>query len=74
MEKRDAYFAHVYDAIYNSVKNGGPCRGGIFWQLMGPGMVNMADGYDVVLEDSPSTSAIIANQSHNLAPTSVVAR
>ncbi|KAI9180918.1 hypothetical protein LWI28_009431 [Acer negundo] len=66
LEKRNSYFEHVYNAVYASAKDGGPCIGGLFWQLMTRGMVNMADGYDVILEESPSTAQIIAQQSHRM--------
>ncbi|KAL5859394.1 hypothetical protein ACOSQ4_000690 [Xanthoceras sorbifolium] len=66
LEKRNNYYEHVYNAIYTNAKSGGPCRGGLFWQLMSQGMANMADGYEIVLEESPSTAQIIADQSHKI--------
>ncbi|KAM0903819.1 hypothetical protein ACQ4PT_018422 [Festuca glaucescens] len=59
---RDDYFCMVYDAIYASVKEGGPCAGGLFWQLMAPGMDGWTDGYEVVVERCPTTTAIISQE------------
>ncbi|KAF7086178.1 hypothetical protein CFC21_089504 [Triticum aestivum] len=59
---RDDYFRMVYDAIYASVKGGGPCAGGLFWQVMAPGMESWTDGYEVVLERSPSTTAVVSQE------------
>ncbi|CAM0943915.1 unnamed protein product [Alopecurus aequalis] len=56
---RDDYFSMVYDTIYTSVQEGGPCAGGLFWQVMAPGMEGWAGGYEVVLERSPTTAAIL---------------
>ena len=39
--------------------SGGPCAGGLFWQLMAQGMDGFRDGYEVVFEESPSTTRII---------------
>ncbi|PIA44356.1 hypothetical protein AQUCO_01700156v1 [Aquilegia coerulea] len=66
VEKRDAYFGMLYNAIYTSAKNGGACNGGIFWQLMTQGMDNMKDGYEVVLAESPTTAGVIGQQSRKL--------
>ncbi|KAH1130279.1 hypothetical protein J1N35_001657 [Gossypium stocksii] len=64
--KRNKYFQKTYDDVYNSARLGGPFVGELFWQLITPGMDNMADGYNVVLEQSPSTASIIAEQSKRL--------
>ncbi|KAB1203243.1 Mannan endo-1,4-beta-mannosidase 4 [Morella rubra] len=69
LEGRDAYFQKLYKAIYTSAKSGGPFVGGLFWQLMAQGMDNFRDGYEVVLEESPSTASVIARQSHMLVET-----
>ena len=60
---RDSYFKKVYNAISKSAINGGSCAGGIFWQLLSKGMDTYGDGYEVVFENSPSTSQIIKLQS-----------
>uniref|UniRef100_A0ACD5ZJL4 Uncharacterized protein n=1 Tax=Avena sativa TaxID=4498 RepID=A0ACD5ZJL4_AVESA len=59
---RDHYFRMVYDTIYASVKKGGSCAGGLFWQVLAPGMETWSDGYEVVLERSPTTAAIISQE------------
>ncbi|KAE8681671.1 Mannan endo-1,4-beta-mannosidase 1 [Hibiscus syriacus] len=66
LEKRNSYFKRIYNAIYSSARGGGSCAGGLFWQLLSVGMDNMGDGYQVVLEQSPSTASIIAQQSRLL--------
>ena len=43
-----------------------PFVGGLFWQLMAQGMDAFRDGYEVVLEEIPSTARVIAQQSHKL--------
>ncbi|XP_062217840.1 putative mannan endo-1,4-beta-mannosidase 9 [Phragmites australis] len=68
---RDAYFRMVYDAIYASAREGGPCAGGLFWQVVEPGME--ADGYDVVLDRSPSTAAVVRQECARIASLNQVA-
>ncbi|CAK9176090.1 unnamed protein product [Ilex paraguariensis] len=64
---RDSYFGNIYNTIYSCARTSdGPCAGELFWQLMAQGMDNFSDGYEVVLEQSPSSAAIIAQQSHRL--------
>ncbi|CAM8982057.1 unnamed protein product [Rhodiola kirilowii] len=68
VEARDTYFGHLFDAIYSSASESGSCGGGLFWQVLTPGMSNWDDdGYGVVLEDSPSTANVINQQSNRLA-------
>ncbi|KAI4301623.1 hypothetical protein L6164_034883 [Bauhinia variegata] len=64
--KRDSYFARLYDEIYSSARSGGPFTGGLFWQLLTQGMDGMRDGYEVILEESPSTANLIVQQSRKL--------
>ncbi|XP_048533692.1 putative mannan endo-1,4-beta-mannosidase 9 [Triticum urartu] len=59
---RDDYFRMVYDAIYASAKRGGPCAGGLFWQVLAPGMESWTDRYAVVLERSFTTAAIVSQE------------
>ncbi|PNT50397.1 hypothetical protein POPTR_002G184500v4 [Populus trichocarpa] len=66
LQKRDTYFVKIYSDIYNSVTRGGPFTGGLFWQLLAEGMESWGDGYEVVLEESPSTANIIDLQSRKL--------
>ncbi|KAI3980905.1 hypothetical protein MKX01_025470 [Papaver californicum] len=65
--QRDAYFRRLYNTIYACARSGGPCGGGIFWQLMAQGMDSYGDGYEVVLAECPSTAALITQQSRKLA-------
>ncbi|KAG4916749.1 hypothetical protein JHK87_054306 [Glycine soja] len=64
--ERDNYLSKMYNAIYSSASSGGPCAGGLFWQLMAQGMDGFRDGYEVVFEESPSTTRIIDQQSHKM--------
>ncbi|TQD92856.1 hypothetical protein C1H46_021526 [Malus baccata] len=64
---------HIQDSntvndIYNSASTGGggSCVGGLFWLLMAQGMENFGDGYEVVLEESPTTANVIDQQSRKL--------
>lgn len=66
VEKRDSYFQKLYDAIYNSASTGGSCAGGLFWQLMTQGMDGLEDGYEVIFEESPSTTNVITQQSKRM--------
>ncbi|XP_034207029.1 mannan endo-1,4-beta-mannosidase 1-like [Prunus dulcis] len=66
LQKRDAYFGKIYSDIYSSASRGGSCVGGLFWQLMAPNMDTFGDGYEVVLEQSPTTATVIAQQSRKL--------
>ncbi|CAN6571080.1 unnamed protein product [Malus baccata var. baccata] len=64
--KRNAYFRKLYEYIYTSASSGGSLVGGIFWQLIAQGMDTFGDGYEVVLEESPTTANVIAYQSSKL--------
>ncbi|KAH0982230.1 hypothetical protein GBA52_009407 [Prunus armeniaca] len=66
LQKRDAYFGKIYSDIFSSASRGGSCVGGLFWQLMAPNMDTFRDGYEVVLEQSPTTATVIAQQSRKL--------
>lgn len=63
---RDRFFNTVYSAVYSSASGGGAAVGGLFWQLLVEGMDSFRDGYEVVLGESPSTAAVIAQQSQKL--------
>ncbi|XP_016470881.2 mannan endo-1,4-beta-mannosidase 4-like [Nicotiana tabacum] len=63
---RDNYFGKIYGTIFNCAKYGGPCGGGLFWQLLAQDMDNFGDSYAVVLQLSPSTDRVIALQSLRL--------
>uniref|UniRef100_A0A0E0CRX5 mannan endo-1,4-beta-mannosidase n=1 Tax=Oryza meridionalis TaxID=40149 RepID=A0A0E0CRX5_9ORYZ len=64
---RDGYFRTVYDAVYASAREGGACAGGLFWQVVAPGMESWTDGYEVVLERSKSTADVVAHQCARIA-------
>ncbi|KAL8550169.1 hypothetical protein ACS0TY_008844 [Phlomoides rotata] len=64
--KRDAYLAEIFNSVYSCARSGGPCGGALFWQVMALGMENWSDGYEVVLEQSPSTANVIDQQSRRI--------
>ncbi|KAK7284450.1 hypothetical protein RJT34_19196 [Clitoria ternatea] len=67
VDKRNNYFRKVYDFIYNSSNNGGPCAGGLFRQLMAKGVDYYHDGYEIIFEETPSsTISLITQQSQRL--------
>ncbi|XP_058099997.1 mannan endo-1,4-beta-mannosidase 5-like [Magnolia sinica] len=65
---RDSYLTAVYRNIYNFARGsgGGAMCGGLVWQLMAEGMDSYYDGYEIILPQSPSTSAVITTQSHKM--------
>ncbi|XP_057807184.1 mannan endo-1,4-beta-mannosidase 4-like isoform X2 [Salvia miltiorrhiza] len=63
---RDGYFWGIYNDVYKCAAGGGPCGGALFWQLMASGMESWSDGYEVVLQNSPSTAALISQQSRRI--------
>ncbi|KAL7602412.1 hypothetical protein Lser_V15G26137 [Lactuca serriola] len=66
VEARDEYFGGIFNMAYESARNRGSCSGTTFWQVMAEGMDNWGDGYQVVLDQNPSTAAIIAKQSQRI--------
>ncbi|XP_043713958.1 mannan endo-1,4-beta-mannosidase 7 [Telopea speciosissima] len=64
--QRDQFFNTVYYRIYSSARSGGATAGGLFWQLLTDGMDSFRDGYEIVLNESPSTASLIAEQSYKL--------
>ncbi|XP_078445204.1 putative mannan endo-1,4-beta-mannosidase 9 [Wolffia australiana] len=65
--QRDVLFNAVYDAVFSSALAGGPASAAAFWHLLVEGMEGFADGYEVVLSQSPSTAGIISQQSRRMA-------
>ncbi|XP_027368180.1 mannan endo-1,4-beta-mannosidase 7-like [Abrus precatorius] len=63
---RDQFFNMVYSTIYSSASDGGAAVGGLFWQLLAQGMDSFRDGYEVILDESPSTATLIAQESQKL--------
>ncbi|KAL0463376.1 UNVERIFIED_CONTAM: putative mannan endo-1,4-beta-mannosidase 9 [Sesamum latifolium] len=55
VEARDRYFGLIFNRVYGCARRRGPCGGALFWQVMAEGMENWSDGYEVVLEQSPTT-------------------
>ncbi|GJW92042.1 putative mannan endo-1,4-beta-mannosidase 9 [Tanacetum coccineum] len=66
VKARDEYFGNIFNWAYESAQTGGSCSGTTFWQVMAEGMENWGDGYQVVLEESPTTAALIAQQSQKI--------
>ncbi|XP_051140341.1 mannan endo-1,4-beta-mannosidase 7 isoform X2 [Andrographis paniculata] len=64
--QRDTLFNVVYLNIYSSARRGGPAAGGLFWQLLAPGMDSFRDGYEIVLDENSSTANLIAQHAHKL--------
>lgn len=63
---RDGYFDEIFGDVYKCAMSGGACGGALFWQVMGLGMESWSDGYEVVLENSPSTAEIVSRQSSRI--------
>ncbi|KAL8038286.1 hypothetical protein ABFX02_11G096400 [Erythranthe guttata] len=66
VQARDNYFSNIFNTVYSCARTGGPCGGALFWQVMAQGMGDWSDGYDVVLEQSPSTVGVISQQSREI--------
>ncbi|XP_015968755.1 mannan endo-1,4-beta-mannosidase 4 [Arachis duranensis] len=64
--ERDSYMRKIYDAIFTSASSGGPCAGGLFWQLMAQQMDGFRDGNEIIFQESPSTTKIIDQQSYRM--------
>ncbi|ESW35294.1 hypothetical protein PHAVU_001G223100 [Phaseolus vulgaris] len=64
--KRDKFYAEVFNRIYFSASHRGACAGGAFWQLFVEGMNNMRDGYEVIFQETPSTTHLISQQSFRM--------
>ena len=62
VEKRNSYFEKIYNFVYDSASNGGACAGGLFWQFIAQGLDSFRDGYEVILEENPSTVTVISQQ------------
>lgn len=64
--QRDMLFNTVYSKIYESARHGGAAAGGLFWQVLAPGMDAFKDGYEIILDENSSTGNLIAQQAHKL--------
>ncbi|KAL6562792.1 Beta-mannosidase B [Orobanche hederae] len=68
VQARDKYLGNVFNIVNICARShGGPCGGALFWQVMAQGMEDWSDGYEVVLEQCPSTAAVISLQSRQIA-------
>ncbi|XP_058742729.1 mannan endo-1,4-beta-mannosidase 4-like [Vicia villosa] len=63
IDARDAHYKEIYSIISTSATSGGSCAGAMFWQLLAQGIESYGDGFEVILENSPSTAKIIKEQS-----------
>ncbi|KAH6808077.1 Glycosyl hydrolase superfamily protein [Perilla frutescens var. frutescens] len=66
VRSRDSYFEDIFTQVYKCATTGGACGGALFWQLMDLGMETWSDGYEVILQNSPSTAAAISRQSNRI--------
>jgi hypothetical protein len=71
--ERDIFLNSVYTNIYSLARTGGgSMAGGLLWQVMAEGMDSYYDGYEIILPQDASTTALISKQSrmmNNLAST-----
>lgn len=66
LEKRNKLFSPVHNFTYDCARGKGACAGALLWQLFADGMDSYADGYEVVFGRSPSTDAIVRDQSRRM--------
>ncbi|XP_057842622.1 mannan endo-1,4-beta-mannosidase 1 isoform X1 [Cryptomeria japonica] len=66
ISERNKFYKTVYENIYKAAKTGKVGGGGLFWQLVAEGMESLADGYEIVLSQNPSTAALVSFQSRRL--------
>ncbi|RWW08896.1 hypothetical protein GW17_00027644 [Ensete ventricosum] len=65
---RDDFLSYVYGEIHSNAESGGGSHsGGLLWQIMGDGMESYYDGYEVVLSQDTTTTAVIKKQSEAMA-------
>ncbi|OVA04200.1 Glycoside hydrolase [Macleaya cordata] len=63
---RNSYMNTIYNNIYNFASSGGTMGGGLVWQIVAEGMESYYDGYEIILSQNPSTTRLIAGQSHKM--------
>jgi mannan endo-1,4-beta-mannosidase len=62
--ERDIFLNSVYTNIYSLARTGGgTMAGGLVWQVMAEGMDSYYDGYEIILPQDASTTALISKQS-----------
>lgn len=64
--QRELLLNTVYSKIYRSARTGGATAGGLFWQLLTEGMDSYRDGYEIILNESPSLVNMISFQCRKL--------
>ncbi|KAH7653246.1 Mannan endo-1,4-beta-mannosidase protein [Dioscorea alata] len=55
-----AFYRTAYNVIYKLIMARSACAGGLFWQLLLPGMENLSDGYEIVLSNCSCIANIIS--------------
>ncbi|KAG6506322.1 hypothetical protein ZIOFF_031645 [Zingiber officinale] len=64
---RNDFYSTVYDSIYSISKNGHKTfTGGLMWQLFVEGMESQDDGFEIILSQDASATALILNQSKKM--------
>ena len=58
-----AFYRTAYSVMYKLVRARSACAGGLFWQLLLPGMDNLSDGYEIILSECSSIANIISQHS-----------
>ncbi|OVA04199.1 Glycoside hydrolase [Macleaya cordata] len=66
LRRRNLFMNTIYRNIYNFARSGGAIGGGLVWQIVAEGMESYYDGYEIVLSENPSTTRLIAGQSHKM--------
>ncbi|XP_031484687.1 mannan endo-1,4-beta-mannosidase 1-like [Nymphaea colorata] len=64
--ERENLYQSVYNSIYTSARSGGAGGGALFWQMLAEGMDDLRDGYEIIVNEDPTTANLIAEQSHKL--------
>ncbi|XP_042396445.1 mannan endo-1,4-beta-mannosidase 5-like [Zingiber officinale] len=64
---RNDFYSTVYDSIYSISKDGHKTfTGGLLWQLFVKGMESYYDGFEIILSQDASATALILNQSKKM--------
>ncbi|KAG6506323.1 hypothetical protein ZIOFF_031646 [Zingiber officinale] len=64
---RNDFYSTVYDSIYSISKDGHKTfTGGLLWQLFVDGMESYYDGFEIILSQDASATALILNQSKKM--------
>ncbi|KAH7682392.1 Mannan endo-1,4-beta-mannosidase protein [Dioscorea alata] len=57
------FYRTAYNVLYKLVRARSACAGGLFWQLLLPGMDNLSDGYEIILSECSYIANIISQHS-----------